>query len=137
MSRISNKIRAYVADPIVSNHYGEWGALRTNQRRQIRELCDVCDMFEKTADKLFIENERLKKANESFADMGKMFSEIKAEAYKEFAEKAVEQVEKARQKYQRLCKEQGEEMEEYMHIHFNGITKIINNLLKETVGEDI
>ena len=30
--------------------------------------------------------ESLQKANESFADMGKMFSEIKAEAYKEFAE---------------------------------------------------
>ena len=61
---------------------------------------------------------------------------IKAEAYKEFAEKAVEQVEKARQKYQRLCEEQGEEMEEHMYIHFNGITKIINNLFKKMVGEN-
>ena len=60
----------------------------------------------------------------------------KAEAIKEFAEKAVEKVEKARQKYQRLCKEQGEEMEEHMHIHFNGTIGIINNLLKETVGDN-
>ena len=58
------------------------------------------------------------------------------EAYKVFAESAVERVDNAKQKYQRLCKEQGEEMEEHMHIHFNGITKIINNLLKELVGED-
>ena len=58
------------------------------------------------------------------------------DAVKEFAEKAVEKVEKVRQKYQRLCKEQGEEMEEHMHIHFNGIIGIINNLLKETVGEN-
>ena len=45
-------------------------------------------------------------------------------------------MEKARQKYQRLCEEQGEEMEEHMYIHFNGITKIINNLFKKMVGED-
>ena len=66
----------------------------------------------------------------------KDIANTKAEAYKEFAELAVERVDKAKQKYQRLCKEQGEEMEEHMHIHFNGITKIINNLLKELVGED-
>lgn len=59
---------------------------------------------------------------------------FKAKAYKEFTENAVERVEKARQKYERLCKEQGEQMEEYMHIHFDGIIGIINNLLKEKVG---
>ena len=59
----------------------------------------------------------------------------KAEAYKEFAEISIEKIEKARQKYQRLCKEQGEEMEEHMHIHFNGIVGIINNLLKELAGD--
>ena len=56
---------------------------------------------------------------------------IKSEAIKEFADKAIERVEKARQKYQRLCKEQGEKMEEHMHIHFNGIIGIIKNLVKE------
>lgn len=60
----------------------------------------------------------------------------KGEAIKEFAKKSIEQVEKARQKYQRLCKEQGEEVEETMHIHFNGMVKIINNVKREMVGED-
>lgn len=60
----------------------------------------------------------------------KLIKQAKAEAYKEFAEKAIERVEKARQKYQRLCREQGEEMEEAMNIHFNGII----NLLKELEG---
>lgn len=76
----------------------------------------------------------LNEAQDLYAEQVK--TEIKAEAYKEFAESAVERVDNAKQKYQRLCKEQGEEMEEHMHIHFNGITKIINNLLKELVGED-
>ena len=62
--------------------------------------------------------------------------DIKAEAYKEFAETAIDRVEKAKAKYQRLCKEQGEEMEEHMHVHCNGIIGIINNLLKELVGEN-
>lgn len=66
----------------------------------------------------------------------KTVEQIKAEAYKEFAETAIDRVEKAKAKYQRLCKEQGEEMEEHMHIHFNGIIRIINNLLKEMVGEE-
>ena len=66
----------------------------------------------------------------------KFRARIKTEAYKEFAETAIDRVEKAKAKYQRLCKEQGEEMEEHMHIHFNGIIGIINKLLKELVGEN-
>ena len=61
MSVISNRIRAYVNDFSVSNHYGEWGALRPDQRNKIRELCDICDMFEETADKYYKENQALKK----------------------------------------------------------------------------
>jgi hypothetical protein len=53
MSRIATRIRGYVNDPTVSDRYGAWGALRPDQRRQIRELCDTCDMFEKVADELF------------------------------------------------------------------------------------
>ena len=52
MSRIADKIRAYVNDPTVAEQYGAWGILRHDQRRLIRELCDTCDMFEKTADEL-------------------------------------------------------------------------------------
>ena len=79
------------------------------------------------------ENERLKEENKI---LSRYEGNIQAEAYKEFAKMAIDRVEKAKAKYQRLCKEQGEEMEEHMHIHFNGITKIINNLLKEKVGAD-
>ena len=57
MSKISDQVRAYVADPDVSDHYGAWGALRPDQRRLIRNLCDVCDMYEKTADLAVAERE--------------------------------------------------------------------------------
>ena len=50
MSRISDQIRACVDDTSVSDHYGEWGALNPRQRILIRNLCDVCDMYEKQAD---------------------------------------------------------------------------------------
>ena len=52
MSRIADQIRAYVNDHDVSNHYGEWGILRRDQRRLIRRLCDTCDAFERAADEL-------------------------------------------------------------------------------------
>jgi hypothetical protein len=60
MSEISSKVREYVNDCSVSDHYGKWGILRREQRKIIRKLCDTCDMFEKSADKLYIENKRLK-----------------------------------------------------------------------------
>ena len=60
MSRIADKIRAYVNDYSVSEHYGEWGILRPDQRRLIRELCDTCDMFEKTADEFAYKQHQLK-----------------------------------------------------------------------------
>lgn len=50
---------------------------------------------------------------------------------KEFVEKVKEKVEKARLKYQRLCKEQGENEDEVMNIHFKGIVKLIDNLVEE------
>lgn len=40
-------------------------------------------------------------------------------------DKVVEQLENARQKYQRLCKEQGEKEDEAMNIHYRGITAIV------------
>lgn len=60
MSEISSKVREFVNDYSVSDHYGTWGILRADQRKTIRKLCDTCDVFEKTADKLYIENKRLK-----------------------------------------------------------------------------
>lgn len=54
-----------------------------------------------------------------------------SEAIKEFAERLKEKVENVRKKYQRLCREQGEKEDEAMNIHFKGIIKLINNLVKE------
>ena len=62
MSETSTRIREYVNDLSVADYFGAWGALRPDQRRQIRELCDLCDMFEQTADKLNEDIERLQKA---------------------------------------------------------------------------
>lgn len=55
MSRISKQVRAYVDDPESTGrlHYGEWGILRSDQRRLIRQLCDECDAFERDADKFY------------------------------------------------------------------------------------
>lgn len=52
MSRIADEIREYVKDPQSTGifEYGAWGILRKDQRAKIRELCDMCDMFEQTAD---------------------------------------------------------------------------------------
>ena len=87
--------------------------------------------------KIVIDEEQVRKyINEKVQEFELDIKSIKAEAVKEFAENTIERVEKAKLKYQRLCKEQGEEMEEYMHIHFNGIIGIIDNLLKETVGDE-
>lgn len=52
MSKIADRVRAYVNDPDVADHYGEWGILRRDQRLLIRKLCNTCDMFERVADEL-------------------------------------------------------------------------------------
>ena len=49
---------------------------------------DIKDLI----NRLQAENERLKEVNDSFTDIGKLYSEIKAEAYKEFAEKLKEKL---------------------------------------------
>jgi chromosome segregation ATPase len=43
--------------------------------------------LESEVKRLQAENKRLKKENHHFADIGKMYSEVKAEAYKEFVER--------------------------------------------------
>lgn len=78
MSKISTRLRGFVSEPSVSDHYGAWGALRPDQRRQIRELCDVCDMYEQAADRAFGSVEK-----------------VKAEAIKKFAEKINTRIAKA------------------------------------------
>lgn len=60
MSEISSRVREFVNDYSVSDHYGIWGSLRPEQRKTTRKLCDICDIFEKTADELYVENKMLK-----------------------------------------------------------------------------
>ena len=85
------------------------------------------------------EIERLKKKVEELSDVLSdsiriRYKEAQSEAIKEFAESLNEKVENARKKYQRLCREQGEKEDEAMNIHFKGIIKLVNNLVKEKVG---
>ena len=52
MSKIADRVRAYVNSHYVVDRYDEWGILSRDQRLLIRELCDTCDMFERAADEL-------------------------------------------------------------------------------------
>ena len=90
MIGLSEKIRGYVSDPSVGANYGAWGALRPDQRKQIRELCDLCDLYEHAAigkheeivrlEKMLakkcdmcVERERAKIATEIFEDIKKLY----------------------------------------------------------------
>lgn len=84
MSRLADEIRELVADPSVSDHYGRWGSLHPTQRKMIRKLCDLCDVFEQEADRANMEIDRLKKG--WTADIV-LTAYAKAEEIKEFEEK--------------------------------------------------
>lgn len=108
-------------------------------RNPIKDALDLINRQKAEIERLKENNRVLQYCNQvnisSTAELHDRLRTAKAEAIKEFAENAVDRVEKARLKYQRLCKEQGEEMEEHMHIHFNGIMKIIKDIEKEMVGD--
>jgi uncharacterized protein YjgD (DUF1641 family) len=90
--------------------------------------------------------EMLIKENSQFADIGKMYSEIKAEAIKDFAERVKEEIEDA-------LKSNYKAKTEHIEKHYQciscdllatirgkidalrGIDDFIDNLLKEMVGE--
>ncbi|MBE7053456.1 MAG: hypothetical protein E7391_04185 [Ruminococcaceae bacterium] len=89
---------------------------------------DILDLINREKEEI----ERLQSDNVKLHTIiPKMLVEAKFEAIKEFAERLKEKVEKVRLKYQRLCKEQGEKEDEVMNIHFKGIEKLIDNLVKE------
>ena len=69
------------------------------------------------------EIERLKEVNNSFTDIGKLYSEIKAEAYEEFAEKLKEIA---------ISRYDAFDEQEYPSVKLTDL----DNLLKELVGED-
>ena len=110
--------------------------LINRQKAEIERLNGNLKFVRGTVERQRVDINNLNKAIDNYEACLKSIEKIKVEAYKEFAENAVKRVEKAKLKYQKLCKEQGEEMEEHMHIHFNGIIGIINNLLKEMAGDN-
>lgn len=98
------------------------------------------------------EIERLKKENHHFADIGKMYSEVKAEAVKEFAERSekeifIKQADERKQMLKILKTYRGtraySDTEQATDNWLRGygeavqdILSINNNLVKEMVGED-
>ncbi len=137
-------------------------------KKQNSEIISKCNLFAKQGDKLLAEIERLqkelkkqidekhkfkaeierlKKENNLFADLGKMYSEIKAEAVKEFAEKVQTEIKKALESnYKARAEKEKEEFNKYLdNLLWNyctgkidclrGIDDFIDNLLKETVGD--
>ena len=86
-----------------------------------QKQCDETDLAEIALDLINrqqAEIERLQKENNQFSDIGKMYSEIKSEAIKEFAEKLKEQA--------------------YLTDHkvYAVLRDDIDNLVKEMVGEE-
>lgn len=76
MSKLTNQIREYVRCPQFDGgtEYGEWGALRLDQRRLIRELCERCEEQEKFADTFFKETQLL---NHQLAEKDEELAELK------------------------------------------------------------
>ena len=83
--------------------------------------------------RLQAENERLKKVNDSFTDIGKMYSELKAEAIKDYKERLIFEIVNTPTTYQ----ESGLLYLSGVANRQNEIIDIINGLdEKETVGEE-
>ena len=76
------------------------------------------------------ENERLQATIDSFTDIGKLYSEIKAEAYKEFVERLIE---KLKISELQLC--EINERTVTLMLNINEIKIYSDNLLKELVGD--
>lgn len=56
------QIRSFIRCPqLGSEDYGEWGALRLEQKLAINDLLDVLDSADAYIEKLYKENEELKK----------------------------------------------------------------------------
>ena len=124
------EIRKKISCPqFEDKHYGEWGILTLNQRRTIKRLLDFIESQEEYINRLQEENERLKNECKNQSTLwSKHFEQIfetaketiKAEAYKEFAERLKD----GTGYYDWEIKDMVYTEEE------------IDNLLKELVGED-
>lgn len=71
------------------------------------------------------EIERLQKENNQFADLGKMYSEIRAEAIKEFADLSIK----------RICENVNAPTPSESYV-VEKCNQVIDNLVKEMVGDD-
>ena len=89
-----------------------------NWEKQFRILDVECSRLEKKTEKQQAEIERLKNANDSFTDIGKLYSEIKSEAIKEFAER---------------LKKEFTTGSAIMRI---SVLNIVDDLVKEMIGEN-
>lgn len=81
-------------------------------------------LYQEIAETLYREDYRKQKENNQFADIGKMYSEIKSEAIKDFAERLKTKVDID------LC--EAIECSDYLH---DDLPKIIDDFVKEMVGE--
>ena len=107
------EIRQKISCPQLNDkHYGEWGALRKDQRFTIKRMLDFIDAQEQYINRLQAENERLTHITRN------LVGEIKAEAYTEFAER----------------------WKAYLLLHhgeiYGALLEGIDNLLKEMVNKD-
>ena len=115
-SCVDNNICELALDLIVDKEY--YKKNRDKYQENVMFLSKQCD-------ELQAENERLKKSNEMFADIGKMYSEVKAEAYKEVFEKINE-------------KDEVRKIKIFGGLHILKVVLLhdINELKHELVGED-
>ena len=118
------------------------GLSYTQAKVEVEQWKEEANRYQNLYCEASAENEELRKENiiatqkrANIFEIVNAYERGRTEARKEFAENSVERVEKAKLKYQRLCKEQGEEMEEHISILFDGIIGIINNLLEEMEKE--
>ena len=114
----NTKEEAYVTLQNIIDALNSQSAETENYKRIAEHQQSVSMDKEVEIKRLKAEVEQLQKENHLFADIGKMYSEVKAEAVKEFAERLKE---KAMQKF---------DWNEYVEV------EEIDNLLKEMVGED-
>ena len=101
-----------------------WQGGYMTQKQEIANLETELKAMRGAANGFKAEVERLQSVADSFTDIGKLYSEIKAEAYKEFADKVENEID-----CQPCSKGMQESAERYR------IKRIINNTLKELVGD--
>ena len=98
--------------------------LINRQKAEMEKNENIIRLADKAIETQNAEIERLKATVDSFTDIGKLYSEIKAEAYKEFAERLKM---RAINRYN--------EFEDYQAYPYATIEHI-DNLLKELVGDN-